>query len=205
MPKYLGSWQKKARALGFSLRRNKQEFSRGKKRTTPPGIQGGKRKKKSPYADKLREKQRVKNNYGLRDYQLKNKYVEARIKSGDTATNLLTRLESRLDNLVFRSGLINTLPFARQWVVHGHFLVNGKKVKSPDWQVKPGQIIGLRKEKMHENKLIKGNLEKNTKLPPFLDLNKQKLNITYLRYPAMEELDEGINTSLVMEWYDKKV
>ena len=181
------------------MRRNKQEFSRGKKRTTPPGIHGSKRKKKSPYAAKLQDKQKIKNNYGLRDYQLKTKYVEARVKSGDTATNLLTSLESRLDNLVFRSGLVNTLPFARQLVSYGHFLVNGKKVKSPACQVKPGQIIGLRKAKMHENKLIKSNLEKNIKLPSFLDFDKQKLTITYLRYPAVEELDEGINTSLVME------
>ena len=114
MSKYLGSWQKKARALGFSLRRNRQEFSRGKKRITPPGVHGNKRKRLSSYAVKLREKQKVKYGYGRRDRQLKNEYIKAKEKSGNNDINLLVSSESRLDNLIFRSGLFNTLPFARE-------------------------------------------------------------------------------------------
>lgn len=205
MSKYLGSWQKKARALGFSFRRNKQEFSRGKKRTTPPGIHGNKRKRSSPYAVKLKEKQKFKYGYGWRNKQVKSEYIKARKKAVDAGVNLLIRSESRLDKLVFLSGLTNTLPFAREWVSHGHFLVNGRKVKTPSCKIEPGQVISLKKEKMKENKLIKSNLEKNSKVPPYLAFDKQKLTITYERYPRPEELDKDIDTNSVVEWFSRRI
>jgi len=78
-------------------------------------------------------------------------------------------------------------------------LVNGEKVKTPSYKVKPGQVISLRKDKIRENKLIKNILEQNIKFPPFLDFDKQKLTIAYLRYPNPEELNPEINTSWVVE------
>lgn len=137
--------------------------------------------------------------YGWRDKQLKNEYVKAKSKAGDAGVNLLISSESRLDNVVFRSGLVNTIGFAREWVSHGHFLVNGKKVKVPSYKVEIGQIISLRKEKMAENKLIKNSLEKNIKTPPHINFDRQKLTINYLRHPVVEELNKGIDTSLVVE------
>src|SRR5206468_219064 len=117
--------------------------------------------------------------------------------------NLLTRSESRLDNVVLRSGLANTLGFARQLVSYKHFLINGKTVNIPSFKVEPGQVISLKKEKMKENKLIKSNLEQNIKIPPYIALDKQKLTITCLRAPQYEDLPEeklkNINTSLVVE------
>lgn len=113
--------------------------------------------------------------------------------------NLLINCESRLDNLVFRSGLVNTRNCARQLVSHGHFLVNGQKVKTPSYQVTPGQIISLRKEKLTENKIVKDSLEQNIKFPPYLNFDKQKLTINYVRHPLSTELNKDIDTSLVVE------
>lgn len=199
MSKNLGPVWKKLRALGLPLPRFRN------KGNNPPGQHGAKRKrKKSSYGLRLQEKQKVCN-YGWRDYQLKNEYIKAKAEVGNTGTNLLVSSESRLDSLVFRSGLLNTTRFARQWVNHGHFLVDGKKINIPSCKIEPGQVISLKKEKMKENKLVKGNLEKNPKVPPHLAFDTQKLTITYLRYPTKEELSKNIDTDIVVEWYSRKV
>jgi small subunit ribosomal protein S4 len=101
--------------------------------------------------------------------------------------------------LVFQSGLVNTLRFARQLVSYKHILVDGKTVNIPSYQVNPGQVISLKKEKMKENKLIASNLERNIKFPPYLSFDKQKLTITYLRYPLSEELEKNVNVPLLTE------
>ncbi|CAG8685009.1 2273_t:CDS:2, partial [Ambispora gerdemannii] len=159
---------------------NEKKFSRGKKRTTPPGIHVAKRKRKSTYAFQNREKQKIRFLYGLKERQL---------------YNLFAKLKNAPGNI----GLVSTRRWSRQLVSQGHFLVNGKKVKAPNCQVEPNQIISFRKEKMAENKLIKASLEQNIKTPAYLALDKQKLTITYLRYPAAEELNKSIDTSLVVE------
>jgi small subunit ribosomal protein S4 len=200
MSKYLGPVVKRLRSLGLPLPRFRN------KGNNPPGQHGAKRKrKKSSWGVQLQEKQKIIFNYGWRDKQLKNEYIKAKSKAGDTGVNLLVGSGSRLDNLIFKSGLLNTTGFAREWVSHGHFLVNGKKVKIPSYKVEPGQVISLRKEKRKENKLVKGNLEKNLKVPPYLAFDRQKLTITYLRYPTREELDKNIDDSLIVSWYNRKV
>ena len=200
MSKHLGPVLKKLRALGLTLPRFRNKGS------NPPGQHGSKRKrKKSSFGLRLQEKQKVLYGYGWRDKQLKNRYIKEKAKEGDTGTNLLISSELRLDSLVFRSGLLNTIRFARQWVSHGHFLVNSKKVNIPSYKVEPGQIISLSKEKIKENKLVKNTLEKNPKTPPYLAFDKQKLTITYLRYPTREELRKDIDTDAIVSWYNKKV
>jgi len=194
MSKYLGPVLKKLRALGLPLPRFRN------KGNNPPGQHGAKRKRrKSSYGLQLQEKQKVMYGYGWRDKQLKNEYVKAKSASGDAGINLLIGSESRLDNLVFKSGLVNTLGFARQLVSYKHFLVDGKKVDIPSYKVEPGQVISLKKEKMKENKIIKSNLEQNPKIPPYIAFDKQKLVITYLRYPTVEELSKDIDPSLIAE------
>ena len=206
MSRYLGPLWKKSRALHFSLLRNKKEFSRGKKRITSPGIHGGAKKRRlSSYGLQLQEKQKVMYGYGWRDKQLKSRYVKAKSKSGDAGTNFLMISELRLDNILVLSGLANTVRFARQLVSYGHFLVDGKKNNIPSYEMEPGQVISLKKEKMKENKIIKSSLEQNVKTPSFLDFNKEKLAITYLRPPLPEELNKNINASLIVEWYNRKV
>ena len=200
MSKYLGPVLKKLRAVGLPLPRFRN------KGNNPPGQHGAKRKRrKSSYGLQLQEKQKVIYSYGWRDKQLKNEYIKAKSESGDTGINLLVGSESRLDNLIFKSGLVNTLGFARQLVSYKHFLVDGKKVNIPSYKIEPGQVISLKKEKMKENKLIKSNLEQNPKVPPYIAFDKQKLTVTYLRYPTVEELSKDIDPSLIVEWYNRKV
>ncbi|CAG8686351.1 8625_t:CDS:2, partial [Ambispora gerdemannii] len=147
---------------------------RGKKRITPPGVHGGKkRRKKSPYGLQLQEKQKVMYGYGWRDKQLKNEYLKAKSKAGDTGINLLVSSELRLDNLVLKSGLVNTLRFARQLVSYGHFLVDGKKVNIPSYKVEIGQIT-----------------------PSHINFDRQKLTINYLRHPMPEELKKEENGAI---------
>lgn len=206
MSKYIGPIWRKSRALNFPLLGGK-EFSRGKKRKTLPGIHGGKRKRYSAYALQNKEKQKIRFRYGLRENQLYNLFIKVKDKQGDAGDNLLINCESRLDNVVFRSGVVNTLGFARQLVSHGHALVDGKKVTIPSFRLKPGQTISLKKEKMAENKLIKDSLAQNIKIPSFLDFKRKEteININFSRYPNAEELEKGIDTSLVIEWYNRKI
>ena len=206
---------KKSRALGFSLLENKKEFSRGKKRTTPPGQHGLKKvrnRRISLYASQNREKQKLRFLYRLKEKQLKNLFSKLKKKKGNVFYNLLVNLESRLDNLVFRSGLVNTRSFARQLVNHGHlFLVEQKpkRVNLPGYQVKIGSVITL-KEKMRNNPLIKQQLEQNPnfKAPNFLQVNREKFEITYSQLPSLPELEKqisGINLNLVAEHYNKRI
>ncbi|CAJ0833595.1 4994_t:CDS:2 [Entrophospora sp. SA101] len=145
-----------------------------------------KKRRKSSYGLKLQEKQKIMYGY-------------ARAEAGNTGTNLLINSESRLDNVVLRSGLANTLGFARQLVSYSHILVDGKTVNIPSYKIKPGQVIKLKKEKMAENKIIKSSLEQNIKVPTHISFDKQKLTISYLRHPAAEELSRGIDASLVQK------
>jgi small subunit ribosomal protein S4 len=138
----------------------------------------------------------------LKEKQLKNLFTKLKDKKGNIREDLLTNLESRLGNLIFRSGLVNTSRFARQWVVHGHFLVNGKKVDKPNYLVKPGDTITL-EEKMRNNELIKQQLKQNIKTPTYLEVDKEKFNIVYSRYPSLEEAERGMDIFSVISRYKK--
>lgn len=151
------------------------------------------------------EKQKVRLLYGLKEKQFYNLFGRVKKKKGNAGDNLLISCESRLDNLIFRSGIVNTRRLARQLVSHGHFLIDGQKINVPSYQMKPEQIINLRKENMAENKLIKSSLEQNAKVPPYITFDRKKLIITYLRYPTTEEFNKGINIDLVVEWYNRKM
>lgn len=208
MSRYLGPIWKKSRALGFPLLGGK-EFSQGKKRMTPPGQHGNSKKKKrwvSVYKEQNQEKQKICYYYGLRKRQLRNLFIKLKKKPGDISLNLMRWLESRLDNLVFRSGLARTRKLARQLVNHGHFLVNGKKVNIPSFQLKTGMTISPHNLALKENQIIKNNLEQNIKFPDYISFDKEKLIINYLRLASEEEIAEiNINTHLVVEWYNKIV
>ncbi|CAG8455275.1 21709_t:CDS:2 [Gigaspora margarita] len=183
-------------ALNFSLLENKKEF---RKRTTPPGQHGAKRKRFSVHALQNREQKKLQLLYSWRGRQLYNLFAKLKKKRGNIGDNLLIVSESRLDNLVFRSQLVKTRRMARQLVNHNHFLLNGKKVNIPSYEVKPGSVISLKKPIMKENKIIRGCLEQNNPTLPYICLDKEKLTITYLRYPLPEELNKDIDTSLVAE------
>ena len=199
MSRYIGPLWRKSRSLGFSLLGNKKEFSRrdkNKEKTSSFGQRGTKKKRLSTYALQNREKQRLRFLYGLREKQLFNLFAKLKRTRGNVNESLLKSLESRFDNLVFRSGLVGTLRMARQLVNHGHFLLNGQKVDIPSYEVKPESVIILKKPFMKENKIIKSMLEQNILPPSYINLDKQNMVITYLRYPSTEELNKKININV---------
>lgn len=169
----------------------------------PPGMHGARRRKKSDYGLQLDEKQKLKAVYGmLSDKQLLKYYNEAMKKEGNTAHILMELLESRLDVVVYRLGLAATIFHAHQLVVHGHILVNGKKVTIRSYQVKPGSTIAI-KEKSHNNNLIK-HLSENQQheVPDYLTSDLKALKGELNSTPIFEQipLTLPINVALVCEF-----
>ena len=172
------------------------------KRNYAPGQHGQGRKKVSGYGLQLREKQKVKRIYGVLETQFRNLYARADKMAGMTGVNLLSLLERRLDNVVYRMGLASSRKEARQLVTHGHFLVNGKKVDIPSYRVKVGDVISL-KDKDKELKVVLDSLAKVTKRVEFINYNDKKMEATYVRLPERGELNADINESLIVEFYNR--
>ena len=200
MARYTGPAYKKARRLNFSLLENGKETA---KRPYAPGQHGADRRHKlSEYGIQLQEKQKVRLMYGLNEKQFRRTFEKAQKMSGIAGENLLRLLESRLDNVVYRMGLANTRRGARQVVNHGHILVNGIKVNIPSYQVKPGDIVSV-KENSLEHPAIKAALEANNTKPAFVEFDSKKMSGTYVRYPDRSELNQDINESLIVEFYNR--
>ena len=162
------------------------------------------RKKQSEYGIQLNEKQKVKFIYGVLEKQFRKYYVMATKQSGITGQNLLTILESRLDNVVFRLGLANTRKEARQIVNHGHILVNGSKVDIPSYLVEPGDVVAIR-EKSKGSVRIKQIVEENEKrvIPKWLSMDKNKLEGRVLQLSDREDIDYEVEEHLIVELYSK--
>ncbi len=199
MSRYIGSVYKKSRRLGFSILENNKEFSKGKKRTYAPGQHGNKRVKLSGYGEQLQEKQKLMFMYGLTDKQFRRLFKIARKRGGVLTLDLLQTLESRLDSLVFRMGFATTRKAARQLVMHGHILVNGKKMDIPS------AIIPLNSEITLKGKMAKFINPEEMVVANFVKVDKAKLSGVFSRYPEREELPENINESYVVEWFKRLV
>lgn len=194
---------KTSRRLGFSILETGKEFSKGKQRQYAPGQHGPtKRVKLTNYGLQLREKQRIRYMYGINERQFYNTYKKATKMSGVTGDNFLFMLETRLDNVVYRMGFATTRRQARQLVNHGHFLVDGKKVDIPSYQVKPGQVIEV-KEKSLNMAAINDALEATLSTPAFVDVDKNAKKGKYVRLPERAELNQEINELLVVEYYNR--
>ena len=199
MSRYTGPAFRKSRRLGFSTLENGKDL---RKRTSAPGQHGTSRKKLSEYGIQLQEKQKVRIMYGLTEKQFRKTFEAAGKKKGIHGTNLLIMLESRLDNLVYRMGLAKTRRASRQIVNHGHILVNGNRVDIPSYQVKPGEVIGVRESSMN-HPIINECLENTTNRVSFVTFDDKKKEGTYVRYPEREELNAEINESLIVEFYNR--
>lgn len=203
---------KKCRRLGVKL------FLKGEKclspkcpmvrRAYPPGQKGKRRPTPlSEYGKELRESQKLKNWYNLKERQFKN-YVKQvlakRAKVEDTAQILIKILETRLDNVIFRLGLANSRAQARQLVSHGHFLVNGKSIDIPSYQVKKGDIISVKPQKIKKaNFQNLKNLLKKYKTPSWLELNPEKLEGKVIGLPTLEEAAPPVEISAIFEYYSR--
>lgn len=193
-----------SRALGIPLTPKAAKYL--EKRPYAPGEHGRtKRKTDSDYAVRLREKQRLRAQYGIREAQLKIVFAEARRAAGLTGENLVELLEMRLDALVLRAGFARTTAQARQMVVHRHILVDGKLVDRPSFRVKPGQLIHVkeRSESMEPFQVAAagGHVDVLPKVPGYLEVELDKLHARLIRRPKRAEVPITAEVQLVVEYY----
>ena len=172
------------------------------KRPVAPGQHGLSRKKPTEYQIQLREKQKVKKTYGLLEKQFYGYYLEADRQKGVTGTNMLCLLERRLDNIVYRMGIAASRAEGRQVVNHGHITVNGKMVNIPSYQVKMGDVIGV-KENKAKNKYFSELKDAKIVTPKWLEFNTKTLEGKVLAMPTREDIDLTINEQLIVELYSK--
>lgn len=174
------------------------------RRNYAPGQHGQGRKKVSEYGIQLRAKQMTRRYYGVLEGQFRHYYELAEKKEGKTGENLLSILESRLDNVVYRLGWANSRAEARQLVLHGHYNVNGRKVNIPSYLVKPGEVISISESSRNSDK-IKSVIEENASRPvvKWLDLNRDTLEGKVLDAAKREDIDLDVEETLIVELYSK--
>src|SRR5690606_10682484 len=193
-----------SRSLGIALTPKAARYL--EKRTYGPGQHGRtKRKSDSDYAVRLREKQRLRAQYGIREKQLVIAFKEARRQDGLTGENLVELLEMRLDALVLRAAFARTTAQARQMVVHRHILVDGKIVDRPSFRVKPGQLIHVkdRSESLEPFQVAAagGHVDVLPKTPGYLEVELDKLQARLIRRPKRAEVPVTAEVQLVVEYY----
>ena len=201
MARYTGPKTKIARKFGEPIFGEDKSFE---KRNYPPGQHGNARRrgKKSEYAVQLMEKQKAKYTYGILEKQFRNLFEKASRSKGVTGEVLLQLCESRLDNMVYRFGLSPSRSGARQLVSHRHITVNGSIVNIPSYQVKKGDIVGVR-EKSKSLNIIQEASSKDYSSNEWLSWNKDKLQGTYVNVPERAQIPETIKEQLIVELYSK--
>ncbi len=200
MAKYTGPSNKLFRNYGVTDLSNRKLVS--SLRQNASGQHGAARKKLSEYAIHLNEKQKIRLTYLLSEKQFVRYYNEASRSKGVTGTVLLQLLESRLDNILFRTGFAITRKQARQIVNHGHVLVNGKRVDIPSYTVKPGEVITFKSSSSEFLKTVSESIDLAL-APQWITIDKEAFKITYDRIPEREELDPELKEQLVIEYYSK--
>ncbi len=162
------------------------------------------RKKKSEYALQLQEKQKVKFVYGIMEKQFRRYYDKAVRMPGKTGEELLSLIERRLDNVVYRLGFAMTRREARQLVSHAHFTLNGKKVNIPSIQLKAGDVVAI-SEKSRKSEKFKAVLEANSAkpMPKWLDVNRETAEGRVINLPEREDIDLPVEEHLIVELYSK--
>ncbi|MFH0928630.1 MAG: 30S ribosomal protein S4 [bacterium] len=195
---------KRCRALGEKICQS--EKCPVTRRSYPPGVHGPNKgkSKKSTYGIQLREKQKAKWLYGIMERQFRNYFTEALKNVGNTGERLVQLLETRLDNTVYRLGFAATRRQARQLVNHGFFTVNGREVNIASYQVKPGEVIGVKNTKAPK-KIFGGLEDRLTKkqTPSWLTLDTEKLEGKVLSRPIGEDLKQSFDPKLIVELYSR--
>lgn len=208
MSRYTGPLEKLERRLGVSLSLKGERRLSGKsaldKRPYAPGQHGQRKAKISEYGLQLREKQKAKFMYGVSEKQFRRLFAEAARKDGNTGALLITFLEQRLDNVVYRMGFATTRRFSRQLVTHGHVLVDGKRVDIPSYRVAAGQKIEIA-EKSKQNSQIQRSVEltNQTGIVAWVDVEKDKKYGIFTRIPEREEVVIPVEERYIVELYSK--
>ena len=175
------------------------------RRNFPPGQHGTRRGRRTlGYGLQLREKQKVKRIYGVLEAQFRNYFQEADRRKGITGENLLVMLERRLDNVSYSLGFASSRAQARQFVRHGHVLVDGKKITIPSYQVKAGQAVTV-KEPSRKNPFIRSSVEtaRGRGVPEWLELDAENVSGRVLRLPLREDIKLPIQEQLIVELYSR--
>lgn len=201
MARYTGPKNRICRIFGEPILGSGKNLS---KSSTPPGMHGNSKKRKSmsEYAIQLKEKQKAKYTYGVLEKQFRNTYVEASRLKGATGENLIKLLEARLDNTVYRMGIAPTRPAARQLVSHKHVMVNGEIVNIPSYQLKPGDTIEL-KPKSKVNTAVTSMIRGRNPRINWVDWNEKDMKGVFIAPPERESVPENIKESLIVELYSK--
>lgn len=201
MARYTGPITKKSRRLKLDLVGGDKNFEL---RPFPPGQHGRRRIQEKEYLNQLQEKQRARFTYGVMEKQFVRYYKEAANRPGKTGSNLLTILESRLDNVIYRAGLARTRRHARQLVTHGHFEVNGVRTDIPSHRVEQYDIISIRRQSVES---FPFQLARETfgerPVPAWLHVIPGKLDILVHSLPTREQIDTPLTEQLIVELYSK--
>ncbi|MGB8192931.1 MAG: 30S ribosomal protein S4 [Chitinophagaceae bacterium] len=201
MARYTGPKTKISRIFGEPILGNGKWLN---KNSNPPGQHGAQRKRKTmgEYALQLREKQKAKYTYGVLERQFRKIFEEANRRKGVTGETLIKLLEARLDNTVYRMGVAPSRPAARQLVSHKHITVNGVVVNVPSYQLKPGDVVGLKEKSMGNTSVTSQIRGKNQKFS-WVDWNESEMQGTFVAYPERESVPENIKEQLIVELYSK--
>ena len=201
MARYTGPKTKIARKFGEPIFGDDKSFE---KRNYPPGQHGNARRrgKKSEYAVQLMEKQKAKFTYGILERQFRNLFEKASRNKGVTGEVLLQLCESRLDNVVYRLGLSPTRGGARQLVSHRHITINGSILNIPSYQVKVGDVVGVREKSKSLNVIVEAK-GKDASAYEWLSWNKEQLQGTFVSVPERLQIPENIKEQLIVELYSK--
>ncbi len=206
MARYTGPRCKLCRAVGIKL------YLKGTRCTSPkcaierrgyrPGQHGQARTKPSEYAIRLKEKQKARWSYGLGELQFRRTFADSVRARGNAGGSFLGLLERRLDNIVYRLGFAYSRQQARQWVNHGHFAVNGKRVTIPSFRVRPGDTIGVLPT---SRQFLLDNLEiaQSPPAPKWLQSDRATLEGRMLNLPEREDIDTPVNELLIIEFYSR--
>lgn len=202
MARYIGPKSKIARKFGEPI------FGPDKvleKKNYPPGFHGlaSRRRKKSEYGLQLKEKQKAKFTYGVLERQFSNLFEKASASKGITGEELLKMLESRLDNVVFRLGISNSRAGARQLVSHRHIMVNGEVVNIPSYQLRPGDVVGVREKSKSLEVIADALASRRYSKYAWLEWNSAEMAGKFLNRPEREEIPENIKEQLIVELYSK--
>jgi small subunit ribosomal protein S4 len=201
MARYTGPATRKSRRLKVDLVGGDRAFER---RPYPPGQHGRGRIKESEYLLQLQEKQKARFTYGVLERQFRRYYEQAARTKGKTGEALLQLLESRLDNVVYRAGLARTRRQARQLVSHGHFLVNGKRVNVPSFQVSKFDIIDVKQKSMNSLPFVAAKESFGDRpIPGWLQVVQSNLRILVHQLPERAQIDVPVQEQLIVEFYSK--
>ncbi|MCI0365118.1 MAG: 30S ribosomal protein S4 [Phycisphaerales bacterium] len=198
MARYLGPKVKLSRRVGVPIADVPKHTA--KRQLTPPGMHGYRGRRLKDYGVRQNEKQKLRYHYGVLERQFRRYVDEASRGKGNTGEALLQLLEQRLDNVIRRAGFTRTVWASRQMVVHGHVLVNGKKVDRPSQAIYPGDVVTLR-ERGH--KLARENMESMAGhvVPSWMDVNPAELTARVHALPTPDQVPFDVNTNLIVEFY----